>query len=204
MADEKVKQLGLVRDDAYTYMIKRGEVWRQKEDEEQECVMQLGIEQDPDYRYFLDPDGDVSRRPRRAPAESATATAATPVTFAAAFAALRPHIGKKVFAELAKGRKAVTIFDWSKLGADDRSVLVESHLYELAQKAGKGWDAHLVPFALVGGESHPVPVDELDQQADGVLLLDLEAGGAIAYCNDPSTETAKTIAPNAGALVIRV
>ena len=199
---EKVKKLGLVLDPAYTYSLKQGDVWREKEGGEPECVAKVGFERDPDYLYFVDGDGDVARKLRRPRAAQAAAPAQKPVDFATAFAVLRAHVAKKRFVALAK-RTPITIFDWSKLGAEQRATFVESHLYELAKKLGKGWDAHLVPVALLGGESHPVPLDELDQQADGVLLLDLRAGGAVVCCNDATSETTRPIASKAADLEIK-
>ena len=196
--EEKVKKLGLVLDPAYTYWMKQGDVWREKEGSAPERVVKVDLERDPDYLYFVDAEGDVARKLRK-PRVQAAAPAHEPVDFATAFAALEAHVGKKRFIQLAK-RKAITIFDWSKLHAEHRATLIESQLYELAKTLGKGWDAHLVPVAILGGESHPVPLDELDQQADGVLLLDLRAGGAVVCCNDATSETTRPIASTAAEL----
>ncbi len=68
------------------------------------------------------------------PAPGLTITDGTPVTFAAAFAPLRPHVGAAVTLRLATavgglraGEHAVTILDWSTLDADARSGFAESN-----------------------------------------------------------------------------
>jgi hypothetical protein len=125
-------------------------------------------------------------------------------TFEQMFASLEAHTGKPVFLTVAgagqplrAGRHAVTIFDYFSMPDDDKGVFVESQLMELALTMGRGWTRKVAPFALVGGESHPVPEDELDQQCDGVLLLDLENGeGAdcpVLFYADPTLSEAKRL-----------
>lgn len=134
----------------------------------------------------------------------------THTSFEQAFAPLRPHVGAASTlvldartAGLREGQHAITWFDWSALDPDARSMFAESQLFELATATGKGWDQALVPCGIVGGESHPVPLDELDQQTDGVLLLDLRNGGAVVFCAGASESEARPLAPSAAALVVR-
>ena len=142
------------------------------------------------------------------PAPGLTITDGTPVTFAAAFAPLRPHVGAAVTLRLATavgglraGEHAVTILDWSTLDADARSGFAESHLFAVATSLGRPWRERLAPIAIIGRESHPVPPDELDQQADGVLILDLTTG-AVLLCEDSSDDTTRAIARSTAELVL--
>jgi hypothetical protein len=105
---------------------------------------------------------------------------------------------------LGAGRHQLTVFDWTELEPETRAMVVECHLLELAKKAGKGWDAHLVPIGIVDGESHPIPFDELDQQSSGVLLLDLRDGGAICLCDDPTSTKAAKIASSIEELSVSI
>jgi hypothetical protein len=124
-------------------------------------------------------------------------------TFDQIFSFLQTHAGKPVFLTvpagqpLRAGRHAVTIFDYFATPDASKAALVESHLMMLATTMGPGWSRKLTPFALVGGESHPVPASELDQQCDGVLLLDLEKGeGAdcpVLFYADPTLREAKPL-----------
>jgi hypothetical protein len=200
MSDEKVAKLAIKREEGFTYWIKGDAVVRKKEGGTAEEVAKSGITQDKNYLYFLDADGDISRSAKGG-AKPEPAASGSPVTFAAAYAPLKAHAGEAVFAKV-KGRKQpITIFDWSSLEEDDQEFFAESQVYSLAEALGGGWSKKLVPFALVGGESHPVPLDELDQQTDGVLLVEL-ATGAVVYCEDASTEKAKKIADSTSALEI--
>jgi hypothetical protein len=209
-SQEKVKTLGVAREDGHSYYLEKGDVWRKSvATGEAELVAALGLAQEKGYVYFLDPDGDVSRKPEKKSVEEAPPERR--VTFEEAFAALRSHIGKAAKLDVAArtgglsaGSHEITVFDWQALSADDKAFFVESQLLELAAGSGKGWDAHLVPWAVVDGESHPVPLDELDQQTNGVLLLDLRRGGAVMYCTDSSSRSAKLLAGDAGTLKITI
>jgi hypothetical protein len=90
-ATEKVEKLGLHREPGYIYFVRGSEVWRapmkerrpSEEDErlkalgahvipgleairdKEEKVMTAAFKRDPDYIYFLDLDGDISRAKRR-------------------------------------------------------------------------------------------------------------------------------------------
>lgn len=106
-----------------------------------------------------------------------------PTTFEKVFSHVRPFADSRSFIEietdledLGEGRYPVTVFDWTKLDDDSAGMLVESHLLTLASAMGSGWSSKAAPFAMIGGESHPVPIDELDQQCEGVLLFDLRKG----------------------------
>lgn len=142
------------------------------------------------------------------PARGLTITDGKPVTFAEAFAPLARHVGAAVTLRLATavggmraGDHAVTILDWSTFGADARSGFAESHFFAVATSLGRAWRERLAPIALVGGESHPIPADELDQQVDGVLLVDLTTG-AVVFCGDSSDDTTRAIARSTAELVL--
>jgi hypothetical protein len=128
-----------------------------------------------------------------------------PAKYDKAFSRLRPYLGKAAFVHigdgvtgLSKGLHPITVFDWTELDDDGAGMLVESHLFELATEAGEGWSKKRAPFAVIGGETHPVPLDELDQQCDGVLLFDLENGKGgdcpVLLCDDPSNAEPITLA----------
>ena len=142
------------------------------------------------------------------PAPGLTITDGKPVTFAEAFAPLARHVGAAVTLRLPAaiggmraGDHPLTILDWSTLDVDARSGFAESHLFAVATSLGRAWRERLAPIAIVGGESHPVPLDELDQQADGVLILDLTTG-AVVFCGDSSDDTTRAIARSTAELPI--
>ncbi len=199
MIDEKVAKLGIKREEGASYWVTKGAVWREKNGSSEE-IANAGITQDRNYLYFLDEDGDISRRSKAA-AKPASAPSGSPVSFAAAFKPLAAHAGEAVYATVNGRKQPITVFDWSALDEDEQAFFAESQVYALAKALGSDWSEKQVPFALVGGESHPVPLDELDQQTDGVLLVDL-ASGAVVYCDDATSDKAKKIADSTSALEI--
>lgn len=64
---EKVAVVGVTREDDYLYYVSDGAVWKIPrgrhgvQNSEREKVAEGGFEMDPDYTYFLDAEGDVSR-----------------------------------------------------------------------------------------------------------------------------------------------
>jgi hypothetical protein len=100
----------------------------------------------------------------------------------------------------------MTIFDWDRLSEDHKDLLVENQLMGLATAMSAGWSKKVVPFALIGGESHPVDLDELDQQCDGVLLLDIEHGKGddcpVLFCGGTIANKAFPLAATPSALKI--
>lgn len=109
---------------------------------------------------------------------------------------LRQHVGAAAIATLPTGEHAITIFDWSTLDDDQQAEFAEAQLSELP-----AWFDALTPFALVGGESSPIPMDELDQQTDGVLLIE-NATGAVVYCSGPASTRTEPVAASVEALLI--
>jgi hypothetical protein len=208
---EKVSRLAIAREEGFTYSVKGAAVFRKRSGGTAEKVADLGFQPEKGYVYFVDADGDIARsRLGGTPGTpgAPAAAKASPVTLDKALAPIRAHLGKAVHLRLAKrtgelraGSHPVTLFDWSKLPASARSMFAESHVLELARALGGGWSDKQVPFALVGGESHPVPLDELDQQADGVLLVDL-ANGEVLCCSDPTARAAAPLASSTAALAI--
>lgn len=68
---EKIATLGVQREANYMYYLKRGEVWRVARKEPglpkrgpERVAANPGIDQDADYIYFLDKDGDIARARR--------------------------------------------------------------------------------------------------------------------------------------------
>lgn len=98
------------------------------------------------------------------------------------FSDLKKYVGERTFLEAAgnfvlqRGLHEATVFHYFELDRDSAGMLVECQLLELALSMGRGWTEKLVPFAILDGESHPVPLYELDQQCNGILLLDLTNG----------------------------
>ncbi|MCE9573891.1 MAG: hypothetical protein K8W52_12145 [Deltaproteobacteria bacterium] len=104
-----------------------------------------------------------------------------PTTFDQAFAPLLARVGAASFLELTSkvtglspGRHAVTVIDWSALSREQRAQFTECLAMPLREERGRDWHAQLTPIAVVGGENHPI--EDFDEQGDGILLLDLAAG----------------------------
>jgi len=128
--------------------------------------------------------------------------------FETIFSPIKKYSGKPVFLnnsagkfKLSKGLHEITIFNWEKLDKERPEcldMLVECQILELAVALGKGWSKKLVPFAIIGGESHPIPLDEMDQQCDGVLFFDLANGSEtdcpILFLSEPTENEAKPFA----------
>ena len=121
-----------------------------------------------------------------------------PTTHQSVFARLKTYEGKAAMLKTTKalspimhdGPYRLTVFNYLDLNEDAQDEFLEGQLLELAtemrEKRGSGWsEKSLVPVALVGVHA---PLDELDQQCDGVLLLDLAAGEGgdcpVLYCED--------------------
>jgi hypothetical protein len=71
---EKVARTSIKKDDRnYIYFIEDGAVWRvprrQIDDAEREMVVDVGIELEPSFIYFVDKDGDIARSRRRVDTE---------------------------------------------------------------------------------------------------------------------------------------
>jgi len=96
---------------------------------------------------------------------------------------------------------SLTVFDWHALADASRAALAERHLRELVLALGDDWHTTQVPLALIGGEPHPIPFDDLDQHLDGVLLLDL-ATGCVVHCPSPTHRAGKLFAASTAALSI--
>lgn len=77
---EVVVKLGLKREPGYLYLVGNGKLYRTKmvaagersaepkrELGPEDVVVDLGITQDPDYDYFIDRNGDISRTRRQGP-----------------------------------------------------------------------------------------------------------------------------------------
>ncbi len=110
---------------------------------------------------------------------------------------LRQHVGAAAVVSLATGAHAITIFDWSMLDEEQQGEFAEAQLGEL-----RSWVGKLTPFALLGGETTPVPMDELDQQTDGVLLIE-NVTGAVVHCSGPSATRTEPVAGSVDALSIK-
>jgi hypothetical protein len=194
--NEKVAKLGLQREADFMYFTKAGEVWRKaKATKEVERIPGSSFIQEEGYLYFVDPEGDVARTVHPSVRDASAPPPRPPVTFAVAFKGMAKHVGKARFLTvdarrggMHRGRHPLTIFNWSKLEPGQRDMLIESRLSELAAQFGRGWAKRFVPFAVSGGESNPVPFDELDQQCDAVLLLDLQQGGAVVVLENPDSD----------------
>jgi hypothetical protein len=72
MGQEKLKKLGIKRDNDLMYYIKKGDVWatpRKKPGQtakgKAQKIADAGIETEPGYLYFVDSDGDVARAKRQ-------------------------------------------------------------------------------------------------------------------------------------------
>ncbi len=67
---EKVKKLGIARNNDFMFYVKDGDVWRVPRKQpgvpkgRPERVAEGGFEMDSNYIYFVDKDGDVSRAKR--------------------------------------------------------------------------------------------------------------------------------------------
>jgi hypothetical protein len=110
-------------------------------------------------------------------------------------AVLRPHLGAARFLLLDKkvsflepGRHALTVFDWSALSSEERDYFTEQQAIPLLEEHGRGWHEKLVPFAMLGGENHPM--EDFDEQCNGILLLDASAasGGSCPVVFFPSPD----------------
>ena len=205
---EKVARTGIKREAGYLYFFK---AWRQKLPKDPasppEMLADAGVKTEEGYIYSIDAEGDIVRIMTAAKRAEVPLTG-SPVTFAQAFAPLAAHIGAPVFlqhenatAHLAAGSHALTVFDWPALADASRAALADRHLGELVLALGDGWHTKQVPLALIGGEPHPIPFDDLDQHLDGVLLLDL-ATGCVVHCPSPSHRTGKLFAPSTAVLSI--
>lgn len=95
----------------------------------------------------------------------------------------------------------VSVFDWSALSEEERDIAVESHLLVYKEKHGAAWLDRYVPFAWLGGENHPV--EELDEQIDGTLVIDREGGAVLLASPDSMSGELHPFASSFASLAFR-